>query len=106
MTSQMVAADRDINDHYPIFDEGLPVTHDRKCLALELSLDDSILDRKLQALRCHHSQTRDLIESIGLDRYRRWVATEQFVEASSDERERCRRLCGGGDIVEGRPVPE
>lgn len=83
LTPELAVADRDITDRYPIFDEGLPATHDRASLAVELQLDGRWLDTKMRALECHRSQTRALIHSIGPARYRRWVAAEPFVDATS-----------------------
>ncbi|HUP71725.1 MAG TPA: PIG-L family deacetylase [Acidimicrobiales bacterium] len=81
ITPSRLAEDRDITDRHPIFDDGLPVAHDRDTLALELELRGHSLDTKLRALRGHDSQTRGLITSMGLDRYRRWVSAEMFVDA-------------------------
>lgn len=82
LTPELAAGDRDITDRYPIYDEGLPATHDRASLALHLQLEGHWLDTKMRALQCHRSQTRALIDSIGPARYRRWVAAEPFVDAS------------------------
>lgn len=81
-TATRLVEDRDIVDHHPIFDDGLPVTHGPDTLALALELPEHWLDKKVRALRCHDSQTRWLIESIGIVRYRRWVAAEHFVNAA------------------------
>jgi LmbE family N-acetylglucosaminyl deacetylase len=83
ITTTRVAEDRDILDRYPIFDDGLPMTHDDNRLALSLELPPHWLDKKVRALCRHKSQTRELIESIGYERYRRWVSAELFVEAAS-----------------------
>jgi LmbE family N-acetylglucosaminyl deacetylase len=53
-------------------------------LAFALHSDDTLLDRKLVALRAHASQTSHLISELGVDRYRRWWATEAFVSADRD----------------------
>jgi LmbE family N-acetylglucosaminyl deacetylase len=81
ITPARLAEDRDITDRHPIFDDGLPVAHAHDTLALELELRGCSLDTKLRALRGHDSQTRGLIDSMGLDRYRRWVSVEMFVDA-------------------------
>jgi hypothetical protein len=41
-----------------------------------------LLDRKLVALRAHASQTTDLINHVGLERYRRWWADEAFADGA------------------------
>lgn len=81
LTPARVVEDRDIADRHPIFDDGLPVTHDHDSLALALELRGRTLDTKVQALRCHDSQTSGLIKSLGIARYRRWVSDELFVDA-------------------------
>lgn len=80
MTPEMVAADRDINDRFDVYDAGLPVTHTDEELVLDLIVDGPWLDLKLAALRAHASQTAALIDAIGLDRYRRWIAREPMVD--------------------------
>ena len=79
MTPAMVAADRDINDRFDVYDAGLPTTHDDEELALDLSLTGPWLDLKLAALQAHSSQTAGLIDAIGPARYRRWIAREPMV---------------------------
>lgn len=81
LTAARLSEDRDIVDRFPIFDDGLPLTHDDAALAFGHELAGRWLDTKIRALRCHDSQTRRLIDSIGLTRYRRWVAEEFFVHA-------------------------
>jgi LmbE family N-acetylglucosaminyl deacetylase len=83
ITPDIVAGDRDINDRFDVYEQGLPATHERDDLAIELMLRGEWLDTKVRALRCHDSQTGGLIEAVGLDRYRRWVTAELFVDAVS-----------------------
>ena len=51
-------------------------------LAFEIRLPDDVLDRKVDALLAQRSQTQSLVDRVGLDRYRRWWATESFVDAA------------------------
>jgi LmbE family N-acetylglucosaminyl deacetylase len=51
-------------------------------LALAIHCDEDLLDRKLAALRGHASQTEPLIARIGVERYRRWWATEAFIDGT------------------------
>jgi LmbE family N-acetylglucosaminyl deacetylase len=81
ITPEVAAGDRDINDRFAVYDDGLPVVRDCSDLAVDLVLSGRWLDTKVRALRCHDSQTRGLIDAIGLDRYRRWVTPELFVDA-------------------------
>jgi len=66
----------DINDAFGIFmDEPAPeVTPD-----VHLRLDGERLDRKVAALLAQDSQTRRLVEGVGLATFRRWWAEEAFV---------------------------
>lgn len=72
----------DIQARFPIYEPGLPVTHPEPDLAAHLVLNGRLLDAKIQALRAHASQTTHLEAAIGPDRYRDWVATECFVDAT------------------------
>ena len=47
-------------------------------LAPSTRLSDSLLDLKVAALEAHASQTRPLIELLGLPTYREWWRTESF----------------------------
>jgi hypothetical protein len=46
--------------------------------------DEDLLDRKLVALRAHASQSAQLVAEFGTERYRRWWATEAFIDAARD----------------------
>ena len=83
MTPELHAADADVNERFSVFEPGCPTLHDERSLALRIVLDGEWLDRKLAALHAHASQTHGLIEAIGLDRYRQYVATEQFIDAAN-----------------------
>jgi LmbE family N-acetylglucosaminyl deacetylase len=65
-----------INDTYGIFmdEPAAEVEPD-----LHLRLDGEQLDRKVAALRAQDSQTRRLIDGVGLPTFRRWWAEESFV---------------------------
>ncbi len=101
MTHDMVAADRDINDRFDVYAPGLPTAHSDDELALDVTLGGPWLDLKLAALQAHRSQTAGLIDAIGLDRYRRWVAREPMVAfdryrtPEHDESESVTRLLTG-----------
>jgi LmbE family N-acetylglucosaminyl deacetylase len=79
MTHDMVVSDRDINDRFDVYAPGLPTAHSDEELALDVTLSGPWLDIKLAALQAHSSQTAGLIDALGLDRYRRWVAREPMV---------------------------
>jgi LmbE family N-acetylglucosaminyl deacetylase len=52
----------------------------REDLVAEVVCAGPLLDLKHRALRAHASQTRSLEELVGEETYRRWWATESFVE--------------------------
>ena len=58
---------------------GCPTTHRDEELLLELTISGPWLDLKLAALQAHASQTTGLIDAVGVDRYRRWIAREPFI---------------------------
>jgi LmbE family N-acetylglucosaminyl deacetylase len=54
-------------------------------LAFAVHCDEELLDRKLVALRAHASQSANLVAEVGTERYRRWWATEAFVDVRESE---------------------
>lgn len=50
------------------------------------ALPDDLLDRKIAALRAHHSQTGPLIDLVGPGTYREWWRTESFRSAGAADR--------------------
>ncbi len=71
-----------LHQELDVFQDGYPSTVDDDLIAVDLMLDEPILDRKVRALAAQASQTTGLIERIGGQRYRRWVGQESFVEAA------------------------
>jgi LmbE family N-acetylglucosaminyl deacetylase len=65
-------------DHDAIFEPGLPVLVAEDDLALDLRLDGDVLDRKVAAVAAHASQTAGLIDQVGLEAMRAWLANEPF----------------------------
>jgi len=57
-----------------------PVTPDEQ-LALYAEFDGAELDRKINAVLAHVSQTTGLATEVGLDTFRRWWSAEAFVAA-------------------------
>jgi LmbE family N-acetylglucosaminyl deacetylase len=62
---------------------GLPLRRTPDQLALELRLDTELVERKVAALQAQTSQTAHLIQQLGTDRFRAWVAVESFVAAET-----------------------
>jgi LmbE family N-acetylglucosaminyl deacetylase len=83
VTPAMVAADRDINDRFDVYAPGLPTTHRDEDLLLDLIVGGPWLDVKLAALQAHASQTAGLIDAVGIDRYRGWIAREPMIDFDS-----------------------
>jgi LmbE family N-acetylglucosaminyl deacetylase len=63
--------------------DGLPLRTPASALAVELRLDQAMLDRKLVALRAQASQTHGLFAALGEERVRDWWSTETFVCADT-----------------------
>jgi LmbE family N-acetylglucosaminyl deacetylase len=61
------------------YDDELPVRRRHDELAVHLELPEAVLDRKVDALRAHASQTGSLERLLGAERYRTWWGTESFV---------------------------
>ena len=80
---------RDWYDEYPdvsraIFPQGSPRT-DPADLALQVTLPDEVLDRKIAALQSQASQTSGLIDLMGPDAFRIWNRTEFWVDRRVDD---------------------
>jgi LmbE family N-acetylglucosaminyl deacetylase len=80
-TPAMKTAGRDVDERFTVFESGLPTTVREENLAVAVELGGPWLDAKLSALRAHHSQTADVIDALGADRYRNWVTHEAFADA-------------------------
>jgi LmbE family N-acetylglucosaminyl deacetylase len=71
---------------FPVFlTDELPLRTPRSALAVELSLDDARLDRKMVALRAQATQITGLIAALGEERAREWWSSETFVAAEYAE---------------------
>jgi LmbE family N-acetylglucosaminyl deacetylase len=71
------------------FDGSSPPSDPASELAFVVNCSAEVLDRKFAALSAHRTQTTELITLFGPEKYRRWWATEAFVDASRrlDERQ-------------------
>jgi LmbE family N-acetylglucosaminyl deacetylase len=59
-------------------DQPEPPCSDRADIAYSTTFADDLLDLKMAALRAHNSQTRPLIDLVGMETYREWWRTETF----------------------------
>lgn len=67
-----------------IFEPGLPPWVEVEDLAVNLHLPDQLLDRKVGALAAQSSQVAPLMELLGEEVFRSWVARECFRPAGAD----------------------
>lgn len=72
------AVDWDLAAKFGVYDLGKPRVCDEEEAAVLLPMDGVLLDRKVDALLSQESQTRELVQAMGLARFRAWVATEAF----------------------------
>ena len=75
----MADAEPVANAFYPGYPH-ITADHD---VAIRLELRGDLLDRKFSAIRAHATQSAALVHSLGKDRYRRWWATESYVDVGS-----------------------
>jgi LmbE family N-acetylglucosaminyl deacetylase len=66
--------------------EGLPLATPPSALAARFDLDESLVERKLVALRAQASQTHGLFAAVGEQRMREWWSTEAFVSGDDTPR--------------------
>ncbi|WP_127542220.1 PIG-L deacetylase family protein [Actinoplanes sp. OR16] len=69
-----------VNERFQVFQPGYPVTSPESELAVHLTLEPPVLDRKVRALTAQATQTAGLIAAMGAD-FASWVADEAFVES-------------------------
>jgi len=76
--SQEEVVDAELDEEYGVFDLGRPRVCTDADLAIRLDLTGDLLDRKVAALLRQASQTAGLVEAVGHDRFRAWVAAEAY----------------------------
>lgn len=78
LAEETVDRDRALVEEFGVYELGRP----RVCGAAELAvrhpLDGDLLDRKMAALVRQESQTGGLVNAVGLERFRAWVALETY----------------------------
>ncbi len=77
------AVDWDIAAEFGVYELGLPRLCTDDEIDLLVELEGAPLERKVEALVRQVSQTAALVEAIGLDRFRAWVAQEAFAVPAS-----------------------
>jgi LmbE family N-acetylglucosaminyl deacetylase len=78
VTTAQARVDPSLDDDYDVFFLGRPRMCEESELAVHLPLAGAALDRKVEALLRQPSQTSGLVEAVGLERFRAWVANECF----------------------------
>lgn len=83
-TEEFVRAWEPAREDFDVFlADGLPLRTPAAELAVSLRLDQTLVDRKIVALRAQASQTNGLFAALGEDRVRQWWSTETFVAADT-----------------------
>ncbi len=78
VSTQRARVDPALDEDFGVFELGRPRMCEEDELAVHLELAGPALERKVEALLRQPSQTSTLIDVVGLDRFRAWVATECF----------------------------
>ena len=73
----------DVHQRFDVFFAGQPSVTDVTDMAIHYQASGAVLDRKFAALAAQSSQTSGLIEGMGLDRFKAWVATESFTDGAT-----------------------
>jgi LmbE family N-acetylglucosaminyl deacetylase len=76
--SREVFVDQALDEEFSVYELGRPRICADDELDLLIELEGTTLDRKVEALRRQESQTAPLVDAVGLDRFRAWVASEAF----------------------------
>jgi LmbE family N-acetylglucosaminyl deacetylase len=70
--------DAALDEDFGVFELGRPRRVPDAEVAVLLELEGAALDRKVEALLRQESQTRGLVDTVGLERFAAWVAAEAF----------------------------
>lgn len=65
------------------FYPGYPSVAPDHSVAIRLDLTGDLLDRKFSAIRAHATQSASLVHRLGEDGFRRWWATETYIDVGS-----------------------
>jgi LmbE family N-acetylglucosaminyl deacetylase len=65
------------------FYPGYPSVAPDHSVAIRLDLTGDLLDRKFSAIRAHATQSAALVHRLGEDAFRRWWATETYIDVGS-----------------------
>ena len=80
--SQDPPVDPELDEQFDVFGLGRPRVCRDDELAVRLQLTGAALDRKVEALLLQESQTGGIAETVGRERFARWVGTEAWAPPS------------------------
>jgi LmbE family N-acetylglucosaminyl deacetylase len=86
VTSQTASQMAEVEPVAHAFYPGFPRVTDDSHVALQLELRGDPLDRKVTAMRAHATQSQATAHRLGEDAFRRWWATESFIEVGATYR--------------------
>lgn len=81
VTAADLEAGRDVDERFDVYALGAPKVVAEDDLAVRIELHGAELARKVAALRRQRSQTAELVEALGVDRFSTWVSAESFRDA-------------------------
>jgi LmbE family N-acetylglucosaminyl deacetylase len=81
--SRDMVIDQALDEDFGVYELGQPRVCPDDEIDLLLELDDKTLDRKVKALMLQESQTKVLVDAVGPERFRAWVADEAFAIPST-----------------------
>lgn len=70
--------DVELDEEYGVFELGRPRVCSEQEMAIRMRLEGEVLDRKVEALLRQASQTAGLVQAVGRERFRAWVAAEMY----------------------------
>ncbi|GAA4445732.1 PIG-L deacetylase family protein [Phytohabitans houttuyneae] len=72
-----------LHERFSVYLPGYPVTVPEAALAVDLTLDGALAERKVRALLAQRTQTGGIVEAVGIKTYTEWVSGEAFVEPAA-----------------------
>jgi LmbE family N-acetylglucosaminyl deacetylase len=67
-----------LHKRFDVYLPGYPVTVPEEALAINLTLDGKLAERKVRALLAQHTQTGPIVQALGVETYTAWVSREAF----------------------------
>jgi LmbE family N-acetylglucosaminyl deacetylase len=67
-----------LHERFDVYLPGYPVTVPEAALAIDLTLDEALAERKVRALMAQETQTSAIVAAVGIETYTAWVSREAF----------------------------